>query len=387
MNGSVYLDCNATTRPTPAVIEAMNAALRDGWGNPSSMHEPGQRAKHALGSARERVAGFIGCRPAELIFTSGATEANHTAILGALAAGARRGRNRIVLSAVEHPALLALVSHLEARGTPVSRIPVAPGGRVDADAARAMMGDDVALVSVMGANNETGVRMPVERLADMAHSAGALMHVDATQLAGKSTARFETEEADLWSLSAHKLHGPKGVGALVMRKGVELPVLLHGRQERRRRGGTENTAGIAGFAAAAEEGSQAIAEDIAHMRRLQARLEAGLMAALPGVHVYSRAEERLPNTTCARFGTLDAEEVLAKLERHGVIASSGAACSAAGTEPSHVLLAMGEPARLAKCAVRFSTDRFTTHHDIDVAIAAATLALAPLLSREPERTR
>jgi len=376
----IYLDHNATTRPCPEAVEEMLDGLRSVWANPSSTHAPGQAARRALADARSRVAALLGCQGAELVFTSGATEANHMAVLGALdplPAGARR---RLVLSAVEHPSLLGLAARLQTRGHTVDLIPVDAQGRLDMAAARELIGDDVALVSVMGANNETGVLMPVAELAVLAHAAGSLLHVDATQLVGKSAARFDAGGADLWSVSAHKLHGPKGVGALLVRKGLAWPALFAGRQERGRRGGTENLPAILGFAAAAERARATLAQDLAHMHTLRVRLEAGLRAAFgDALHLYGQHAERLPNTSCMRFGALDAEQVLGRLERAGVVASSGAACAAGGTQPSHVLLAMGESPLQAKAGVRFSLGRETRADDIDRAIAATVQAVAPLL--------
>jgi cysteine desulfurase len=380
MNLPVYLDHNATTRPCAEAIEEMLDSLQTAWANPSSTHAPGQAARRALADARARIAAFLGCRGAELVFTSGATEANHMAVLGALGReDLSKGRGRLVLSAVEHPGLLALAERLRAQGLPVDLVPVNAQGQLDLQAARALIRDDVALVSVMGANNETGVLMPIAELAQLAHAAGSLLHVDATQLVGKTAVRFDTSGADLWSVSAHKLHGPKGTGALIVRKGLAWPALFSGRQERHRRGGTENMPGILGFAAAAERAGRSLAEDVAQMRALRTRLEAGLCAALPGMHVYGAQAERLPNTSCVRFGTLAAEQVLGKLERAGVIASSGAACTAGGTQASHVLLAMGETSLRAKAGVRLSLGRETSADDVDRTIAAVVQAIGPLL--------
>jgi cysteine desulfurase len=263
---------------------------------------------------------------------------------------------------------------------PVDRIPVDSQGRLALAAARRLITDDVALVSVMGANNETGVLMPVQRLAALAHAHGAWMHVDATQLAGKMPLSFHDMGVDLLSVSAHKFGGPKGVGALVVRRGLALPALFAGRQERQRRGGTENLPGIAGFAAACARSAAALQADAARMTALRLQLEAGLLQALPATHLYGRDADRLPNTTCVRFGSITADEALARLERAGVVASSGAACSAGGTQPSHVLLAMGETPARAKAGIRFSLGRTTTDGEIDIAIAAVQHAIAPLLN-------
>lgn len=383
MNDVIYLDHNATTQPAGEVIEEMTESLRIVWANPSSTHVPGQAARRALADARTRVATFLGCQGAELVFTSGATEANHMAVLGALALGKANGRQRLVMSAVEHPGMLALADKLRTEGITVDLIPVNARGELDLEAARSLIGNDVALVSVMGANNETGVLMPIAELAELAHAAGTRLHVDATQLVGKTTARFATSGADLWSVSAHKLHGPKGVGALIVRKGLAWPALFSGRQERNRRGGTENLPGIVGFAAAAERAGLTLGNDVLHMQALQTRLEAGLRSALPAIHLYGDGAARLPNTSCLRFATLDAEQVLSKLERAGVMASSGAACTASGTQPSHVLLAMGEPALHAKASVRLSIGRETTAGDIDKTIEIAVRVIGPLLTELP----
>lgn len=383
MNSPIYLDHNATTQPAPEVIAEMVDTMQCAWANASSTHAPGQAAKRLLADARARVANFLGAQASEVVFTSGATEANHMAVLGALAGSRGRLRRRLVLSAVEHPGLLALAQRLADEGVPVDRIRVDAQGRLDMEHARALVRDDVSLVSVMGANNETGVCMPVAALAELAHAHGAWLHVDATQLAGKAALSFAASGADLMSVSAHKLAGPKGVGALMVRKGLPLAPLISGRQERHRRGGTENLPGIAGFAAACELAGATLTADIERMRGLRERLEQGLLRCLPGTHLYGAQAERLPNTACLRFADLAAEPVLARLERAGVIASSGAACSAGGTQPSHVLLAMGESATQAKSGVRFSLGRETTVADIDAALDALHGALIPLLDPQP----
>jgi cysteine desulfurase len=302
-------------------------------------------------------------------------------LLGALAAAqsAVPGRRRLVLSAVEHPGVLALAQRLQREGVPVDLIPVDRQGRLDLERARELIRDDVALVSVMGANNETGVLMPTRELAALAQAKGCWLHVDATQLVGKTRLAFAASGADFMSVSAHKLGGPKGVGALLIRKGLALPALLSGRQERHRRGGTENLPGVAGFAVACERAAPGLDEAIARMTRLRELLAQGLSEAVPDLHVYGQLADRLSNTLCVRFGALDAERVLDKLERAGVVASSGAACSAGGTQPSHVLLAMGESATQAKAGVRFSLGPDTSDADIAQTLAAVRRVIAPLL--------
>lgn len=380
---ALYLDHNATTPPLPEAVAEMVDVLQRVWANPSSVHAAGQAARRVLVDARLRVAALLGCLPAELVFTSGATEANHSAVRGALAARRAEGRGRIVLSAVEHPGLLMLAQRLRDEGHAVELIPVDAEGRLDLAVARQLMGTDLALLSVMAANNETGVLMPTAALAALAQGCGAWLHVDATQWAGKLPLNFAASGADLMSLSAHKLGGPKGVGALLLRQGLKLPALLPGRQERQRRGGTENLPGIAGFAAACVHARATLAHEAQRLRVLRDALERGLVAALPGVRVYGAQADRLPHTSCLRFGELPGELVLSRLEQAGVLAGSGAACGAGGTAPSHVLLAMGESPAHARSGVRFSLGRTTTASDIEFTLAATVRSLAPLLHAAP----
>ncbi len=383
MSPSIYLDHNATTRPCAEAVRAMLEALQVAWANPSSTHGPGQQARRLLADSRAKVAALLGCQSAELVFTSGATEANLMALRGAVAARRPHGRRRLVVSAVEHPGLLAQARQLAEEGVRVETLRVDAQGRVDLDHARALLDDDVALLSVMAANNETGVRMPIEALAELAHAAGAWLHVDATQQAGKLPLDVAALGADLLCVSAHKLHGPKGVGALVARKGVGLTPLLPGRQERARRGGTENLPGIAGFGAACERALATLADDARRMAALRERLEAGLRAAVPGLQVHGAQAARLPHVLSVRFGDLAAEPVLARLEREGIVASSGAACSAGGTQPSHVLLAMGESAAHALGGVRFSLGRDTTEAEVDAVLDAVARTVVPLIEPQP----
>jgi cysteine desulfurase len=295
------------------------------------------------------------------------------------AAPATPARRQWVLSAVEHPGLLALADRLRDRGTPVDVIPVDADGQLDLQAATSLIGPQTALVSVMAANNETGVLMASTELAALASAQGAWLHVDATQWAGKLPLDFSATGAHLMTVSAHKFGGPKGVGALLMRKGLDLPPMLVGRQERKRRGGTENLPGIAGFAAACDTAGSTVAIEARRLQVLRNRLEQGLQTTLANVQVLGQAATRLPNTSCLRFGDLHAELVLSRLERAGIEASSGSACSAGGTQPSHVLLAMGLTPEQAKCGVRFSLGSTTQADDIDRMIRDVTAALLPLL--------
>ncbi|HDR8918870.1 TPA: cysteine desulfurase [Burkholderia vietnamiensis] len=376
----IYLDHNATTAPAPAAIDAMLAVLTDVWANASSQHGAGQQAKRTLAAARATIAGALGCKAREVVFTSGATEANHLAVLGlGASATAPAVRRRLVFGATEHAAQLKLAHALAAQGRPVDFIAVRPDGVLDLDSAARVIGPDVALVSVMAANNETGVLMPIADVRALAQAAGALLHVDATQLVGKLPFDFAALGADAVSLSAHKLHGPKGIGALLVRDGVPLAAQFPGSQERHRRGGTENLPAIVGFAAALERLADALA-DAARIAALRDAFEAGLRAALPGVHVYGASAPRLPGTSCLRVGRLDADTVLQRCEQIGVCASSGSACSSGGSEPSHVLSAMGVPRDEALGAVRFSLGAATSARDIDYLLAALPPLLKPLLA-------
>lgn len=347
----IYLDNNATTRPLPEVVTAMTQALELCWGNPSSKHPSGQEAKALLSAARAEVAAFIGAQPVEVVFTSGATESNHHALHGALQRPEMP--RRIILSAIEHSAFLKAALRLRQEGVEVCLLDVDGEGRVRPDALRQALQQDAALVSVMAANNETGVIQPLAEICTMVRGRGIPMHIDATQIAGKLAFNFADSGADLVSLSAHKLHGPKGVGALLIRKGLSWPVMLTGQQERARRGGTENLPGIAGFAAAARHAMATMATEAQRQTRLREAFEARL-ERIPGCVIHGRGAARLPNTISLRIDGISADKLLGTLERQGICASSGAACSSGGSNPSHVLLAMGIDASRALGAIRIS---------------------------------
>jgi cysteine desulfurase len=376
----IYLDHNATTPPAPAVIAAMLPMLSSVWANASSQHGPGQDARRALGAARATVARVLGCKPVEVIFTSGATEANHLAARGLLAAAAP-GRQRVIFSSVEHAGHLRLARSLTDAGIPVDFIPVRANGTLDMAAAAALITPDVALVSLMAANNETGVLMPVAEVAALTHAAGALLHVDATQFIGKQPFNFATCGADTVSLSAHKFQGPKGVGALLLRQGVAMVAQTLGSQERGRRGGTENLPGIVGMAAALDLLGD-VSTQATRLATLRNTLETGLQQAMPETHIWCQTVPRLPGTTYLRFGTLSVDVVLQRLDRVGVAASSGAACSSGGSEPSHVLTAMGVPAEEALAAVRFSLGATSTVAEVNHLLQTLPPLLAPLLCEE-----
>lgn len=377
MGAPIYLDHNATTRPVPEVIAAMTECLEHCWGNPSSAHRLGAAAKGRLNAARAQVAALIGAVAARIVFTASATEANHMAILGALAA--RPDRRHIVTSAVEHPSSLMLLRHLQSRGVRVTALGVDAEGRLDRAALDAAIDDDTALVSLMWANNETGVLFPVAGIAEIAQRRGVLFHCDAVQAAGRVTIDLAQLPIDLLTLSAHKLHGPKGVGALYVRKEFALPPMIFGHQERARRGGTENLAAIAGFGVAAQLAARAPTEDIPRIAALRDRLEFGLLQHIPQTRLNGAVAARIGNTTNLRFATVDAEIVLDRLDRAGICASSGAACAAGGTEPSPVLLAMGQSRAEALAALRFSLGRDTTAAEIDLVLELLPAIVRPLL--------
>ena len=363
MSMEIYLDNNATTRVAPECLDAMLACLRDVYGNPSSKHRAGERARQLVSEARAQVAELLGASPAEVVFTSGGTESNHLAILGALARDSARGH--IVTSAVEHPSTLLLLRHLEAHGVRVTYLPVDAHGQLDPAALAAAIAPDTALVTLLWANNETGVLFPVEALAQIAQSKGVLLHLDAVQAAGKVDVDLKHLPADLLSLSGHKLHAPKGTGALFVRKGLKLPPLLFGHQERGRRGGTENVPGVVGLGIACALAAESRESDAISMAILRDRLERGTLDRIPFATVNGLGAARVVNTTNIRFGDLSAEALADRLDRAGICVALGAACSAGSSEPSHVLSAMGLDRRAAQASIRFSLSRHTTAAEID----------------------
>jgi cysteine desulfurase len=362
----VYLDNNATTRVDPEVVAKMLPYFSEEFGNASSKHSFGQDVATALRDARRAVQTLLGAaHDHEIVFTSGGTESDNAAILSALEAGGER--NEIVTTAVEHSAILNLVEHLrETRGVVVHIVGVDGEGRLDLDAYKAALGPKTAIASVMWANNETGALFPVAELAALAKSAGALFHTDAVQAVGKTPICLKDTQIDLLSLSAHKFHGPKGVGALYVRKGVKFKPMIHGgRQERVRRGGTENTPGIIGLGVAAEIARARLAEENAQLVALRDRLERSIVQEIGHCRVSADVEARLGNTSHITFYDIESEAVLEKLDQAGVAASSGSACSAGSTEPSHVLKAMKVPDNALRGAVRFSFSRDNTGEDVD----------------------
>jgi len=359
----IYLDHNATTPVRPEVVEAMAAALRERWGNPSSTHAEGARARAALERGREQVAALLGVAPREVLFTSGATEANNTVLRGVLA---RAGRRHVVTTTVEHPSVEEPLRALEAEGVAVTRVPVDAEGRLDPEAVAAALREDTALVSVILANNETGVLQDAAKLAEAAHARGVPLHLDATQAVGKLPLDAVALGADFLAGSAHKLNGPKGAGFLVDRTREGLPALVQGGpQERRRRGGTENHAGCIGLGVACALAQGELEARARHVTALRDALWAGLEARVPRVRRNGSARHVLPNTLNVEFEGAAGEVLLEALDGEGVAVSAGAACHSGSIEPSGVLLAMGRTPAQARGSLRFSVGPSNTAAEIE----------------------
>jgi cysteine desulfurase len=366
----IYLDHNATTPVDPASAEAMTRALKDLFGNASSVHYYGQQAKAALDEARSSVAGLIGAEPAEVVFTSGGTEADNFAIRGVAEALEGSGRKHLITSSIEHEAVLNTFKALARRGWRTTLLPLDATGIVSPDRLRDAMTDDTALVSVMHANNEIGTIQPIAELAQIAHARGALFHTDAVQSAGKLPVNIRTLGVDLLAMSAHKFYGPKGTGALWIKRGVRLtPWVTGGKQERNRRAGTENVPGLIGMGVAAAHALQKVGSEGPRLAALRDRLERGILAAVPNTDVNGAREFRVPNTTNISFDRVEAESLLIALDLDGVAVSTGSACSSGTLEPSHVLRAMNLPTHRAQNSIRFSLGASNTEEEIDHVIA------------------
>ncbi|MGO9135594.1 MAG: cysteine desulfurase family protein [Methylovirgula sp.] len=359
----IYLDNNATTGVAPEAVEAIVATLQKGPSNPSSKHHAGECCKEAVMAARGELAQLLNCTPPEIVYTSCGTEANHFAIQGALAMTPEK--RHVVASSVEHPSVMELLTHLEKQGVKVSYVPVNDKGEIDPAAVEAALTPETALVSVMWANNETGVLMPIQAIAAITKARGILFHTDAVQAVGKVAIDLKAVPVDMLSLSGHKLHAPTGIGALFVRKGLKIPAMLFGHQERARRGGTENVPGIVGLGKAAVIAKKELAAEVAHLAALRDKLEQGILARVPIATINGAGAPRVANTTFVRFGDLEAELILERLDRAGICASAGAACTSSGTAPSHVLMAMGVSERGALASVRFSLGRDNTAAEID----------------------
>jgi cysteine desulfurase len=374
----VYLDHNATTPVAPQVADRMDQAIRDVWGNASSVHHFGQQAKAAVDDARGQVASLVGGDASEIVFTASGTESDNFALRGAAEALEPSGRRHLIASAIEHEAVLNTLKALARRGWRVTLLPVGASGIVDPESLREVITDDTAMVSVMHANNEIGTIQPIAAIAQIAKAHGAIVHIDAVQTAGKIPLDCRALGVDLASISAHKFYGPKGVGALWLRKGVRmLPFVTGGRQERSRRAGTENVPGIVGLGLAAELAQAKIGAESARLSALRDRLERGVLTAIAGVERNGAAEPRVANTTNLSFERIESESLLIGLDLEGVAVSSGSACSSGTLEPSHVLKAMGLPHARTLSSIRFSLGAANTEADVDLVVRV----LPPLVEK------
>jgi cysteine desulfurase len=366
----IYFDYNATTPLAPDVIDAVTAATRDQFGNASSVHHFGQRAKAALDEARSATAALLHADPSEIVYTSGGTESDNFAIRGAAEALEPTGRRHLVASAIEHEAVLNTLKALGRRGWTISLIPVDETGIVDPNRLRGLVTRETALVSVMHANNEIGTMQPIAALAAIAHEQGALMHTDAVQTVGKVPVDVRGLGIDLLTLSAHKFNGPKGAGALWIKRGTRmLPILTGGKHERSRRAGTENVPALVGMGVAAQLAGAKLDAEGARVAALRHRLEDGILRAVRGTTVNGARAPRVPNTTNISFDRVEAESLLIALDLEGIAVSTGSACSSGTLEPSHVLRAMGMSSHRTQNSLRFSLGLFSTEEEVDRVIA------------------
>lgn len=363
----IYADNNATTQVAPEVLEEMVPYFHDLYGNPSSMHSFGGQVAGELKEARERVARLIGATPDEILFTSCGTESDNTAIRAAMASHPHK--KHIVTTRVEHPAVKNLCEHLGGHGYRVTFLPVDRQGRLDLEHLHKALSNDTAIVTIMWANNETGVLFPVDEIAPLVRERGIVFHTDAVQAAGKIPIDVEQIPVDMLSLSGHKLHAPKGIGALYVRKGTKFsPFLIGGHQERGRRGGTENVASIVGLGKACELALEHLEEENERVKYLRDKLENGILKRIPNAMVNGDREHRLPNTTSISFEYVEGEAILLMMNEFGICASSGSACTSGSLEPSHVLRAMGVPFTAAHGSIRFSLSIYNTEEEIDFII-------------------
>ena len=364
---TIYFDNNATTKVAEEVLEEMEPLFCELYGNPSSMHTFGGQMGRKIAQARERIAGLLGCEPSEIVFTSGGTESDNTAIKGTLAALPHK--RKIITSRIEHPAVLTVCRELENQGYTVIELGVDKHGLLDLEQLTEQIDDDTALVTIMYANNETGVIFPIDKVAQLAADKGVVFHTDAVQAVGKIPLNLSKSNIDLLSLSGHKLHAPKGVGILYVRKGTRLsPYMLGGHQEAGRRAGTENVPGIVGIGKACELAAKNIEQENSNVGNLRDKLEDSILEKCPDARLNGDKENRLPNTTNISFEYIEGEAILLMLDKYGICASSGSACTSGSLEPSHVLRAMGVPFTAAHGSIRFSLSRYSTEEEVDYTI-------------------
>jgi cysteine desulfurase len=373
---TIYMDNNATSRVAPEVLEEMLPYFSEQYGNPSSMHSFGGRVGFKIREAREKVANLLGATAEEIIFTSCGTESDSTAIRAAIRSYPEK--KHIITTRVEHPAVKNLAEHLTKTGYRVSFVPVDAKGRLDLDFLYRNLSDDTAIVSIMWANNETGVIFPVEEIAHKVKARGIVFHTDAVQAVGKVPIHLHNTEIDMLSLSGHKLHAPKGVGALYVRKGTKFaPFLVGGHQEKGRRAGTENVASIIGLGRACDFTAAHMAEENTRVKFLRDKLESELTRRIPNSMINGDLEHRLPNTTSIAFEFVEGESILLLMDEFGICASSGSACTSGSLEPSHVLRAMGVPFTAAHGTIRFSLSIFNTEEEVDFIVEK----LPPIIER------
>lgn len=380
---TVYFDNNATTQVAPEVTDAMLPFFRDLWGNPSSMHSFGGQVARYVDAAREQVAAFLGADPSEIVFTSCGTESDNMAIYGAVETAPKGVR--IVTSRVEHMAVLSACRRFRGHGNEVVEVGVDSLGQLHLEALSDELRKGPAVASIMWANNETGVVFPIEEIGRMVKDAGGVMHTDAVQIAGKLPIRAHDLPVDMLSISGHKLHAPKGIGALYVRKGTRLtPFLVGGHQENGRRAGTENVPYIVGLGKACELAGAHLADEGGRVARLRDRLEKGILSSCPpDTRINGDRHSRLPNTINFSFRGIEGEAILYHLSDRGIAASSGSACTSGSLEPSHVIRAMGVPADLAQGTIRFSLSRYNTEEEVDYTVRAMPEIVARLRALSP----
>lgn len=383
---TIYFDNNATSQVAEEVLAEMQPLFCELYGNPSSMHTFGGQLGRRIGQARERVAGLLGCDPSEIVFTSGGTESDNTAIKGTLAALPHK--RKVITSRVEHPAVLTVCRELENRGHTVIEVGVDKFGRLDMGHLGEEIDDDTALVTIMYANNETGVVFPIDEISRMTAEKGVVFHTDAVQAVGKIPLKLSKSNIDLLSLSGHKLHAPKGVGVLYVRKGTRLaPYMLGGHQEGGRRAGTENVPGIVGLGKACELAAKSFGQENSKVRKLRDKLENAILENCPDSRLNGDKENRLPNTTNISFEYIEGEAILLMLDQYGICASSGSACTSGSLEPSHVLRAMGVPFTAAHGSIRFSLSKYNTEEEVDYTIEKMPLIVNQLRKLSPFVTK
>jgi cysteine desulfurase len=364
---TVYFDNNATTKVAPEVIEEMLPLFTELYGNPSSMHTFGGLISRRIALARQQIASLLGCDPSEIVFTSGGTESDNAAIKGVLAANP--DKRKIITTRVEHPAVLTTCRELANLGFTVVELGVDRNGNLNLDELKEQIDDNTVVVSIMYANNETGVIFPIDEIADIVSSRAVVFHTDAVQAVGKIPLNLSKSKIDLLSLSGHKLHGPKGIGVLYIKKGTRIsPFILGGHQEAGKRAGTENTPSIVGLGKACQLAAEYIEDENSRVKFLRDKLENQILEKCPDSHLNGDKENRLPNTTNISFEFIEGESILLMLDKFGICASSGSACTSGSLEPSHVLRAMGVPFTAAHGSIRFSLSRYNTEEEVDYTI-------------------